>query len=489
MSSSTGHLEYSNRRLSRPKSGPKHSAEPDAECSEILVPAPPGQIEAPRAPYGDKARGARQQSILSRYSNIELPEVVAPKPTSTNRPERERILSAEQLKSRESNKYFVPAHARQRLQNEHSNKETETQVMVSSPATKLYTVSHLIFFSILGTLARLGLEAITSYPSAPVTSSVLWPNLAGSLVLGFLAEDQRIFREEWGNFSSPENWSFHRTIIESNDGGASQHALRRHVKIKKTIPLFIGLTTGFCGSCTSFSSFIRDAFLALSNGLPSPSPNSSSIPPRNGGYSLEALLAILIIHITVSLSGLKIGSHLALVLDPATPTLRFQHVRTFLDPMMVNLGIGSWIGAVLLTAFPPHQLWRGRVTCALVFAPLGCLLRFYASKCLNPRTPSFPLGTFAVNMFGTICLGLFFNVQHSRSVAGDVIACQVLQGAMDGFCGCATTVSTWVAELSGLQRRHSYIYGFSSVVVALSFLVIIMGSLLWSKGFQDPACT
>jgi fluoride exporter len=486
MSSAPGHFEYSKKRLSRPKSGPKHGVRPDAELTEFLVPPSAGP---PRTGAGDRAQDGGQQSMLSRYSNVGLPEVVTPRPTSNHRAEIERTLSAEQLKSRESNKCFVPACESASPQNERSNHESESQLLLSSPATQLYTISHLIFFSILGTLARLGVEAITFYPSAPVTSSVLWSNFTGSLMLGFLAEDQRIFRDEWGVFSSSEDWSFHPTTIESEEPDAVHVAARRHANIKKTIPLFIGLATGFCGSFTSFSSFMRDAFLALSNELPSPSSDPSSIPSRNGAYSFEALLAILILHTTVSLSALKLGAHIALAVDPIMPTLPFRYLRSIVDRAIVFLGFGSWIGAVLLSALPPDQVWRGRVTYALLFAPLGCLVRFYVSKHLNPRISSFPLGTFAVNMFGTIVLGACFDLQHSNFGAGDMMACRILEGVMEGFCGCVTTVSTWVAELNGLKRKHSYIYGLTSVVVALSFLISIMGSLQWSQGFQEPACT
>ena len=492
MSSSAGHIEYSKRRSSRPKSGQNYSIEPDAELTEFLVPAPTSQAGSQRAPFEAKAQDASQHTRLSKYSNIELPEVVAPKPASIHRPERQRSLSAEQLKTRESNKCFVPDYASPRPQRETVNKErqaqSQLQLMLASPATKLYTIAHLILFSILGTLARLGMEAMTFYPSAPVTSSVLWPNFAGSLILGFLNQDQRIFREEWGSLSSPEDWSFHPTNLEPNDAGAIQNVMQSHDKVKKTVPLYIGLAAGFCGSFTSFSSFIRDAFLALSNGLASPLPGPS-IPSRNSGYSVEALLAILILHIAVSISGLKLGAHLAMAVDPIMPTAPFKAVRNFLDPVIVFLGFGSWIGAVFLTVFPPHQAWRGRVTYALLFAPLGCLLRFYTSKQLNPRVVAFPLGTFAVNMFGTIILGACFDLQHSRTLGTDLMSCWILEGVMDGFCGCATTVSTWVAELNGLKRRHSYIYGFTSVTVGLSFLIVIMGSLQWSQGFQKPRCT
>jgi CrcB protein len=358
-------------------------------------------------------------------------------------------------------------------------------------ATELYIHSYLIFFSILGTLARLGIESITSYPNATVTSPVLWANLSGSLFLGFLVEDRRLFREEWGTQS--EDWSFHASKINSKDedGEKIQQLRATHGKVKKTIPIFIGLSVGFCGSFTSFSSFILDAFLASLNKLPELSSGSAfgAIPTsdRNGGYNFEAIMAVLIVHVAVSLGALQVGANVAMALDQVLPTLPFKFVRRYLDPLMMFVGYGSWLGAVWLSIWPPANDWRGRVIFALVLAPPGCLLRFYASKHLNSLVPSFPLGTFSVNVFGTAILGMCYDLQHSGS-AMNLAGCQVLEGVIDGFCGCATTVSTWVAELDTLQRKHGYIYGLASISLALGLLVVIMGSLEWTKGFAAPVC-
>jgi fluoride exporter len=370
---------------------------------------------------------------------------------------------------------------------------------VSATATHLYTISYLIVFSILGTLARLGVEAISRYPQAPFPSVVLWANLGGSLFMGFLAEDRRIFRQEWGTHS--ENWSFHhisKSVGSSPDAEVVRTAHANHGKVKKTIPLYVGLATGFCGSFTSFSSFIRDAFLALTNDLASPSTTSPfrTTPhpaPRNGGYSFEATLAILIIQPTCSIGALYFGAHLALLTDSITPTLPFTRIRRILDPLTVFLAFGCWLGAILLSIFPPRNFWRGRATLPLVFAPPGCLLRFYVSKHLNARIPSFPLGTFSVNIVGTAILGMCYNLQHGQSIGagprGKTAACQVLQGIMEGFCGCTTTVSTWVAELTSLRRGHAYIYGMASMGSALALLVVVMGSLGWTSGFGTPICS
>ncbi|KAF7137120.1 hypothetical protein CNMCM5793_007184 [Aspergillus hiratsukae] len=385
-----------------------------------------------------------------------------------------------------------------------SAKRTPTTQPLSKHATHLFTLSYLVFFSIFGTLARLGLQALTFYPGAPVLTGVLWPNVGGSLLMGFFLEDKNLFREEWGQ-SPPHS--------PSEDSGAARQRASNHKSVKKTIPLYIGLTTGFCGSFTSFSSFIRDVFLALTNDLPNPS--TSSITPRNGGYSFMALLAVLLTTVALSLSALICGAHLALACDRFTPSFPFRLTRRVLDPLFVLLGWGCWLGAVFLAIWPPDRsasnsnsssnapdTWRGCAIFAIVFAPLGCLLRYYLSLYLNPRVPAFPLGTFTVNIFGTIVLAMCFDLQRVDGVGTAIGAdarsapyailtsCQVLQGIMDGFCGCATTVSTWVAELNGLsRRRQAYVYGVGSVAVALGFFVVIVGSLGWTRGFVDPVCT
>lgn len=381
---------------------------------------------------------------------------------------------------------------------------------ISYPQTQLYTVSYLVFFSIMGTLARLGVQWLTFYPGAPVVLGVLWANFAGSLVMGFLAQDRRLFQEEWGTRIG---------VRKSESGDESSNAvaaIKNHGKVKKTIPLYVGLATGFCGSFTSFSAFIRDVFFALSNDLPTPidhpHPTSaailtSSTVPRNGGYSFMALLAVISLTVCLSLGALKTGAHIAVALDPITPTLPFALTRRIIDPLFVFLAFGSWLGAIFMAIWPPdrpqgtdsggsweNETWRGQAIFAICFAPVGCLLRFYASLKLNAVVPSFPLGTFAVNMFGTAVLGMAFAIQHvplpslGDAIGGGRVGCQVLQGIMDGFCGCLTTVSTWVTELDGLRRRHAWTYGTLSVSIALALLVVIMGSVRWTVGFSAPAC-
>lgn len=363
----------------------------------------------------------------------------------------------------------------------------------------LVIVSYLIFFSFFGTLARLGVQWLTFYPGAPVVTSVLWANVGGSFFMGFLSEDRRLFQHPSfdgnGNGDKPTR----------SDSELRAH----HVKVKKTIPLYIGLATGFCGSFTSFSSFMRDAFLALSNDLPAPyahpipagqnPPGFTSTYHRHNGYSVMALLAVLIYEPALSLASLFVGAHAALLLDRITPSIPYSITRHVLDPVIVLLALGSWIATVVIAVFSPDPRWRGEVLFALVFAPLGCLTRFYASLKLNPLVASFPMGTFAVNVFGSTVLAVAYVLQRvalpssssmlaAGAVGGGMAGCQVLQGVEDGFCGCLTTVSTWVAEIQGLRRRHGYLYGVASVAASLAMMVLVMGSVRWSVGWSEPVC-
>ncbi|KAK6428019.1 hypothetical protein LTR95_015844 [Oleoguttula sp. CCFEE 5521] len=375
------------------------------------------------------------------------------------------------------------------------------------------TVSYLVFFAIWGTLARLGVQWIAFYPGAPIVTPVIWANMAGSFVLGFLAEDKYLFSRYWSaprmaGETTHERWSKKSTDFDKLTKAETG-------KIKKTIPLYVGIASGFCGSFTSFSSFARDMFGALANNLPIPTNHvydsttrvtNTSNASRNAGYSFNALFAVIISTLALSLGGLIVGAHTAQLLEPWTPRLSTRVIRRFVDPVIVSLAWVCWLGAVLLAIFPPdrpsgpssrgdwsNETWRGTVLFAIVFAPLGCLLRHYTSVRINPLVPSFPLGTFAVNMFGTAIEGMLYDFQQVGIgsfglVGGGLVGCQVLQGMQDGFCGCLTTVSTLVAEISGMRKKHGYVCALSSIVGALCLVIVIMGSVRWTVGWQPAVC-
>lgn len=166
---------------------------------------------------------------------------------------------------------------------------------------------------------------------------------------------------------------------------------------------------------------MRDAFLALSDDL-------APAGGRNGGYSLMAMAAVVITTVCLSLGGLFLGAHVALAAEPVTRHLSLPRpvVARVLEPAGVVLGWGCWLGAVLLSIWPPRDDWRGWATFALVLSPPGCVLRFYLALWLNGRLAAFSLGTFAANVGGTAVLGMAWDLAHAP--VGGAIGCQVLQG-------------------------------------------------------------
>ncbi|KAI0456230.1 CrcB-like protein-domain-containing protein [Xylaria acuta] len=466
---------------------------PDATPSRRRDAGEPAQLTSSQARNPRETRS--DYAVPESYLNLpEAGDVSAMQ--DRNQLSRLDSCSIEQLASRLRPDEEIPQSRDSLAERQQQQHVPPTQL--SERATEFYTISYLVLFAIFGTLARLGLQALTFYPGAPVSFSSAWPNFAGTLLIGFLTEDRMLFRYERG---STESYSQQLAKLKRDEEAGSPDSQRiaqdlsaakkAHLAVKKTIPLYIGLATGFCGSFTSFSSFIRDIFLALSNDSPMPDGIAT---PRNGGYSFLALLAVTIGTVSLSFAGFYLGAHLAEALEPVIPSLQYPLSHRVIDPLAVALGWGSWLGAVILSIIPPDrhsnpgasEFWRGRATFALVFAPLGCLVRFYASARLNGRFAAFPLGTFVVNVAGTAVLGLAWDLAHVPE--GSVIACQVLQGIEDGFCGCLTTVSTWVLELAVLGRRKAYVYGGTSVVSALALMIAIMGGLRWSQGFSDLLC-
>jgi len=102
---------------------------------------------------------------------------------------------------------------------------------------------------------------------------------------------------------------------------------------------------------------------------------------------------------------------------------------------------------------------------------------------LTLRLPQFPLGTFVSNLLATALLGSF-SLSSSAAIHPSSLSCQALIGLSDGFCGCLSTVSTFIAEILSLRKKFSYIYGITTVVAGQITLVLIIGVYYWSENFS-----
>jgi len=101
-------------------------------------------------------------------------------------------------------------------------------------------------------------------------------------------------------------------------------------------------------------------------------------------------------------------------------------------------------------------------------AALGAWLRWGLAAWLNPRWPSFPLGTLAANLVGGYLVGLAI----AYFVARPDISPEARLFVVTGFLGGLTTFSTYSAEVVQLLMRGDYAAG---TLLALAHLA---GSLL-----------
>ncbi|KAF5667673.1 Camphor resistance [Fusarium denticulatum] len=363
----------------------------------------------------------------------------------------------------------------------------------ASLVTEFLTIAYLIFFSICGTLAREALASLTSFISVPVRYTSLWPNFAGTLILGFLSEGAALFRHPSLKrsiarpSSPPQQPRPEASPVETEDSNDGQRHKDQEEQPPLPVALHIGLAVGFCGSLTTFSGFMKDCFLTLSNSLGDKGGAMSSLPGRSSGQDVMALLAVVIVTVSVCAAGLKAGAHLAILFRSVIRKRLPKNYTFWTDRITVILVFGIWISVIILLVLPPRNNWRGQILFSLAFAPAGCILRFYLSIHLNNKTSAFPLGTFAANMIGTLLLSSIWDIQRS-SVGGGRLSCQAQQGIIDGFCGCLTTVSTWINELCALRRIHAYIYALATLVGGLVIVIVVMGVMKWVTGWSTVVC-
>ncbi|PKI84742.1 hypothetical protein MVES1_001222 [Malassezia vespertilionis] len=332
------------------------------------------------------------------------------------------------------------------------------------------------FASIWGVLARFGLNALNTYDGESVIP-ILWAQSIGCFIMGFTT----------------------------------------HPKVKGVLehwykPLFPMITTGFCGSVTSYSAWVYGAFQAYSNQLHY---------NRHGLHNTMDALTQSIATLGLAYGAYKLGKNIGALgvlqriqdwilrklhrdRTPASHEEPIAEKKGFNGSVTAHLvsiaiGIVFWAAtAILCGTYPPFR----NVTYALVLAPPGCLLRWQLARLNAPVSStrnlgineyrSWPLGTLAANILSVSCnsaaeVGMFVGRTtgpNGRSVYTKD-ACYALHGFEEGFSGALGTLSTVIVELSAMKPlKVSVWYAIASYTIGIIICLLVVGAPWWAIGFE-----
>ena len=190
--------------------------------------------------------------------------------------------------------------------------------------------------------------------------------------------------------------------------------------------------------------------------------------------------------LSISMASLFLGVHIGTTLLPVIPKLRPpSNAMQYAVPIISVLVYGATFPAY----FCLSASFRHQATAALLFSFPGTLTRYVLSIFLNPRFKVMPVGTLVANEFGTSLIAMFHALQGLRPPVSPG-ACSILQGLDDGYCGCLTTVSTFVSEIRVLGNRRGLLYGTISIVLGQILMVLVLGSAVWTGSVSSQlSCT
>ena len=193
----------------------------DVVLSELTIPQPVEQPEdESRETFETGEQTAHRHSAAhpSLGEDVELTELAIPAPIPSQRRADEQNISLESTDDSRFSDSSTSQVSSTRAEEEKPPRQSKTGITY----TELCAISWMIFFSILGTLARLGVQAISVFPDSVFPSPVRWANFGGSLLLGLLLEDRSLFRYAVKVGSDPE--TFHNEV----DKGLSDRDYGHH---------------------------------------------------------------------------------------------------------------------------------------------------------------------------------------------------------------------------------------------------------------------
>ncbi|XP_076919478.1 fluoride export protein 1-like [Bidens hawaiensis] len=312
---------------------------------------------------------------------------------------------------------------------------------------------HLAVLGILGVLTRYLPEKLFGPQVVGATSDHSYmyidlpPNMVGSFLMGWFGV---VFKGDTSNFS-PE--------------------------------LAVGLTTGYLGSLTTFSGW-----------------NQKMLELSVDGYWVFSVLGLVLGLFLVAYSfifGVETAKGLKWAFNRTNLSSKCQvkystTSQTILIVVMVTMLGWLWGVSVTLlmkdfnTDSSTAHLWLG-----CIVGPLGVWIRFYLAQ-LNGqgvgRTQMMkwmPFGTLIANVTAACIMAAFATMKkYVKDEHFDIVA----TGIQFGFCGCLSTVSTFISEFEAMKESmhpwRAYVYTLTTMIVSFTLGTLIYSVPVWTEGWS-----
>jgi fluoride ion exporter CrcB/FEX len=341
---------------------------------------------------------------------------------------------------------------------------TVTKPTFSSLVVQQYLkdINFIILFSFAGYLTRYGLGVAFMAPTGAANTSLffvlfkdIYANALGCFLMGMFAE-------------------INTAILTPN----------KYTRFSNLIT--VGVMTGYCGSTTTFSAWQFDSMYALITG-------------QVGTFFLRQIIGL-----CVSYYALVVGHDMSqLVFVPLFSKAKSVKVtgkpHDFIEEVREGGTDGIWRWIIisfvianllaiatfitLLSISSLGESWH-IVFAAALMAPFGATLRYGCSLLNTKYAPKIPLFTFFVNLVGTIIVGFFRITDQRYSAINTREGLNVFfLGVTGGFCGCLTTVSSFIEEVHTKLKdvRWKYLYILMTLVFPCLALLVIVGPFVWTQ--------
>ena len=263
--------------------------------------------------------------------------------------------------------------------------------------------------------------------------------------------------------------------------GNSRYPPTRYRRLLYTI-----LSSGLCGSITTFSTWQIECNKSLF--IQADISWGNIMGTYNGARMLEWGVCLWI-GVALPLMALHFGIYLAEILQEEQKVSQQDGViSTEVEPKEelksvyeeVFLFAVFCITCVLSIGLPllVFPTWI-HLTYTAVFGILGAYLRYWLSS-FNKIYKSFPMGTFAANIGGSWVLAGTLAASKFGVEYYNVGTQAALFGISCGFCGCLSTISTFVSEIDSMPNKHAYRYGIVSNLMAQAGIILIYNVYAWS---------